>query len=519
LATTKKKSKSTDNKNYSIGEKIISNATYLFFDWFALAFFSFLFWFILGKTLSPSELGITSTSLNFIIFITGFSTLGVGVALQKLLPEIKEKNGINSVFSFVKLSIKPIFFSLLILLIFFLIFSQHLSNFIKMPNNVFLVTAVSSIIVSLYYFFGSTLYGIQNMKLYFLTDFLQVILKVVLAVLFVFINFSYFGAIIGFSLSHLLILFPRLNLKYFTSKTKGSYKKLFSFAFPALIYGLSFNIISNGSYIILTILKNTEVTGLFTIAFTITSTISVLTHLPNYALFPIVSGLSVNRKNKRKQGYLIGLVLRYSFFVMFPLSILLFIFSNQTVILFSKPEFLPSTKYFPFLVPAAMFSGFGAIFCSNLYAIGKPKIYRNVMLISAFSFLVSSLILTTYLSAIGLSLSYLIAMVVYFLLNFIYIRKYLKIVYFIKDIFKIVSASFIITLIFIILKPLIHNFLAIIIFVIPIGLLYLFLLLQMKFYRKEEIIILKFFGKKFPILGRFIIIIAEFIEKRIIQNN
>jgi len=514
-----KKSKLKNNKKYSIREKLISNATYLFLDYFVLAFFSFLFWLILGKTLSPSELGITSTSLNFIILITGFSTLGIGVALQKLLPEIKEKHGINSAFSFVKLSIKPIFFSLLMLLIFFLIFSQHLSNFIKIPYNIFLITVVSSVIVSIYYFFGSVLYGIQNMKLYFLTDFLQVILKVVLAVLFIFLNFSYFGAIIGFSLSHLLILGSRLNLKYFTSKMEGSYKRLFSFALPALIYGLSSSIISNGSYIILTILKNTEVTGLFTIAFTITSTIGVLIHLPNYALFPIVSGLSVNRKNKKKQGYLIGLVLRYSFFVMFPVSILLLVFSNQAVLLFSSSEFLSSTKYFPILIPAAMFFGFGAIFCLNIYAIGKPKIFRNTMLISSFSFLISSILLTNYFSAIGLSLSYLIAMIIYFSLNFIYIRKYLKIVYFTKDFFKILFSTLIITLIFIILKPLINNFLTLIIFIIPISLLYLILLSIMKFYRKEEIIILKTFGRKFPIIGKFILIIAEFIEKNIIQNN
>jgi len=41
-----------------IGEKLISNTTYLFLDWFVLGFFSFLFWVILGKTLSPHEVGI-----------------------------------------------------------------------------------------------------------------------------------------------------------------------------------------------------------------------------------------------------------------------------------------------------------------------------------------------------------------------------------------------------------------------------------------------------------------------------
>ncbi|MFB0544970.1 MAG: oligosaccharide flippase family protein, partial [Asgard group archaeon] len=63
----------------------------MFIDWLVVSIFAFLFWFILGKTLKTSELGIVSTSINFIILVSIFSTLGINNALQKIIPELKRK--------------------------------------------------------------------------------------------------------------------------------------------------------------------------------------------------------------------------------------------------------------------------------------------------------------------------------------------------------------------------------------------------------------------------------------------
>lgn len=89
-------------KKYHLGEKLISNTFYLFLDWFFIALFSFIFWLILGKTLNPSDVGIASTAISLMTFICTFSSLGIVNALNKLIPEIKEKEGIKGVYSFVK---------------------------------------------------------------------------------------------------------------------------------------------------------------------------------------------------------------------------------------------------------------------------------------------------------------------------------------------------------------------------------------------------------------------------------
>ncbi len=502
-------------KNHPIGGKLISNTVYLFLDWFVLAFFSFIFWLILGKSLSPLDVGITATAISLIISISNFSSLGINNALQKLIPEIKEKKGLKGVYSLVKSSTKPLLISLLIISLILLLFSNQFSSLVKIPHHAFLICIFSIIVISIYNLLGSVLYGLQKMRRYFLTDFVQVVLRVLFTGLLIFLGFSFLGPLIGFLFACLCVLSFRLSSDYFTNGKSPSYKKLFFYASPALISNIASILINRGEYIILTILKNPEITGIFAIAFTITSVIAVLPGTLNSGLFPIISALSIDKKTKKKQGYLIGLVLRYSMFLVIPSSLLLLIFSKQAVLLFSKPEFLPSTIYFPILIPGAILYGIGIIFYSDLYAIGKPKISRNIMVLSSLLFLTLSLILTNYFSALGLSISYLVAMLVLFSSGFIYIKKFVKLNLFTRDLLKILLSSLAIISILFIFKPFIQNVFVLGIILLPTSLLYLGILLFTKFYRIEDVKILRYFGKRTPNIGKHVLSIADFIEKRL----
>jgi len=516
-------------KKPRLGEKLISNTSYLFLDWFVLSLFSFIFWMILGKTVSPAGMGIVATSINLIMFISGLSILGIPTALTKLVPELKEKEGLKSVYSLVKLSFKPLLISLMVVSIVLLIFSNQFSLFIFHDSGssiklVFLICIFSTIVISIYDFLGSVLYGLQDMRRYFLTDFVQVVLKVLFTGLLIFLTLNYFIQyenylytlpLIGFVFAHFFALFLRFNPNYLTNGGSPSYKKLFFYASPALISSLFSGWISRGAYIILTFLKTTEVTGIFTIAFTISSVIGVLAHTPNTGLFPIISALSSHKKTKKKQGYLIGLVLRYSLFLIIPLSLLLIVFSKHAVLLFSKPEFLPSTQYFPILIPGAILSGIGVILNSNLYAIGKPKIRRNITVFSSLIFLISSLILTYYFSALGLSFAYFITMLFKSLVSFIYIKRSIKLNFFIGDLSKILLSSLLILLILFIIRPFIPNVFVLAVVLFPVSLVYLGLLLFANFYRVEDVRILRYFGEKIPALGKYILTIADFVESRL----
>jgi len=485
----------------------------LFINWFTGSFLALIFWIILGKTLNPSSVGVVSTLNNFVIIVSSLSTLGIVRALNKLIPEINKKEGVRSVYSLINLSLKPILISLMSIFFVFLIFSNQISSFLKVPYYAFLISIFSLMALSIWDFLLTVPYGLQNMKRMFISDFFQMSIRLLLTGVLIFFGLSYFGPLTAFFMGYLISSLYLFNINYI-KKTESTftYKQLFDYAFPALLAFFATSLVTNGQYIILTILKNTEVTGIFTIASTITSVIAMITHTLVTALFPIISSLSVDKKRKKRRGYLIGLVLRYSLFLTIPISVFTIIFAKHAIIFFSKTAFLPAEKYFLILVPASIFYGIGTLFLLNIYAVGKPKLYRNINLIIAFCFLILSLILINYFSALGLSISFFIVMLLRFLLSLSSLKKYIKIDLFIKDISKVLFSSLIIMSILYFMKPFINNIILLVMILIPISLLYLLLLLYTKFYRPEDIKILRYFGKRIPIVGNYISSIADFVE-------
>jgi len=503
----------------SIERKLLSNTIYLFFDWFVVSILSFSFWFILAKTLPTKEYGIVTTSINFIMIISAFSILGINVALSKLISELGHKKNFSEAHSYIKMSFKLISIVLLIISFLLFIFSTQISQFLKLPFNSILIIIFSIISITFYTFSGSILQGFQNMKKYFITDAFGYFFKISITLFLLFIGFRYLSPLVGFCLSYLFIFVSRLNLVYFKTKSNSaSYKKLFHYALPSLVTSITSSLLGYGNYIILTILKTPEITGIFAVAFTLSGLISILPNVLASALFPIISQLSIKQNAKNKQGYLFSLVLRYSIFLILPISILFLIFSKQAVLLFSSFDYLSATTYFPILIPAAVFVGLSTVFHVSLYGIGKPKIQRNTIVATTILFLLLSIPLTIYFSAVGFSMAYLISMMLLFVLNFIYIRKYLKPKFFIGDILKILFSSSIIALILYLIQPFIQNVFTLTLISIPIGLLYLILLLLTRFYRFEDTRLLEFFGKRIPFIDKYCVLLSNFIRKNFISK-
>jgi putative peptidoglycan lipid II flippase len=496
-----------------IGEKLISNTFYMFLDWIFLVIFSFIFWFSLGKTLSREELGAVSTLTSFIMLLSWISLFGVGLALQKLIPEFQRKNS-KKLYSLIRISLNPVIVVTGITLLILLIFSNQLSAILKVPRIGIFISIFSIFAIVPYGFFGSVIYGFQNMKKYFLTDLLQVLLRVLIAVPLIILGFRLYGPLVGFGLGYFIALFLRIDLKYFKNKnSQFSYKELFYYASPAFISTVASNVISNSQYIILTILKTTAITGIFTIAFLLTSVLGIMVSVLTSALFPIISSLSVNHKMKRRQGYLIALVLRYSLIIIIPLSAIFLIFSRWIILSFSSIEYISASDYFPILIPAAILSGIGGIFNNNLYAIGKPKISRNILVVTSLLFLTLSILAVQSFSALGLSFAYLTSMLFYFTLNLIYIRKFLMINFFIADILKILLSSIFIGLLLLFLYPFVYNIIIVVIASLASMIFYLFLLLFLKFYRAEDIKILEYFSKRIPQLNKYLSAVVDLLKK------
>ena len=486
-------------------KKLLSNSFYLFLDWLLLTAISFLYWLVAGKLLLPSEYGIVSASMNLAFFVASLALLGLNAATWKLISEFVARGKREKIGSLIKFCLKVCVFSDLVVLTTFLLFSKPLSTLFNLPEDAVRIIGFIVLFQTFSALFGMVMYGFQNMRGFLFTDVWAQLSKIITSAILILLGFSYMGPLFGLLFSFLVLTL--LRLKYLPFPLKGDkldYKKIFwVYAIPALISGISWMIFMNGQYVLLNSFRGSEETGFYTIAMLLTNPIITIPRTLNSALLPISSQLYVKKGKRKRHVKLIEMVFRYSLFVAIPLSLFLIIFSKQVIILFSRPEYLPATNFFYIVAAASIVYAIGNLFLNNLYAIGKTKLNRNIVVATTILFLIISPPLIISFGAGGLAAAYLIATIFLLLTSFYFLRRFLEIRIEWKDILKISVASslasFVVYVIAIHTTGLLMNIIACVIG----GSIYLLSLLILKFPKKEDIRLLEMILEKIGINSKF----------------
>jgi len=499
----------------SVSKKLLSNTTYLFLDWFLVSLIGFLYWFISGKILPPEEYGIVSTVVNFATFLSTFSLLGINTALWKLVSEYEAKKEVGKIKSLISFSYQIILLTNSLILISFLFFNNFISSVLKIPATASILIPFAMLSLTLASISGSIIYAFQNMKLYLSTDLLGILLKNVVTIFLIFLGYKYFGPIIGFIVCYFLIfVFRSIKISLKGRPSKIDKKEIFfEYALPAFISSLAWSIFSSGQYALLSMIQDTRATGIYTVALIITIPIIALPNTLSLALLPIVSSLSANLQTKNQQKRLIELVSRYSFFFSLPIALFLIIFSKQVIVIFSSEKYLEASNLFPVLAIASVIYGLGNVFISNLYAIGKIKINRDIVLLTVFTFLVIFYPLTKLYSALGMAISYFTSILILSIVSYFYIKKFLNVEMSKKDFKKILISSLISFSFLYLTTKITSGILIDLILLLFAVLIYLFTLALLKFYKREDIKILEFFEERVPILKKTIHSLKTFLEK------
>lgn len=494
------------------GKQLISNTFYLFLNYFVATVVSILFWLILGKLLIPEEYGTVTTAANFIYLMAGLVGLGLAQAVSKLISEHEKNVKTYFKYNFTWLTIANV-----ILILFLLLFSKPIYSTLKFGFNILLLCCLGIVAMSYSTYFSSVLLGLQRMKKFFTTNSISQVAKIVISIILIVLNFSFFGALAGIVSSLVIVTILQIDLSMFkdgTSPDKSGKSKLMSYSLSSLVVGMFLLFFSNIQYIILTSFKNPDLTGKFSVAMLMTIPIPVITNVISSSLFPIASRLS-KIKDDKKMTYLLSLCFRYSLVLISPILFWLIPFSQYAVLIFSSEKFLEAAPLFPILAFGAAFYGFANLFSSTLYASGRPKLNRNIVVTSSIIFLILSLSLTYYYSSLGLSLAYLFGTLIYFIFSLIFVVKYIRFRFNFKSISKIILSSIISFLLLYLFKPLVHGFYAFLLLV-PAVFVYLFLLYVLRFYTREDMSIIKYFSEKSPnFIKNLLTRISKLIEKRV----
>ena len=409
----------------AIKDKLISNTTYLGLNWVFNTLFFMFFWILLGKTIEPKSLGIVALSLQITTLLATLGLVGMGITVQKLISEMNEKKQKYKIQNLISFSLKVVLVSSLLFSgLFILVYNWFPSIFNLTPDVLWLVV-VSIISMSFATILASVHYGYQNMKKIFLTTFFGDLVLIAFTILFLYLGLDYTGAILAFAFSNIAMFLTRIKPYMLKSSKKGliTRKDIFKFSIPAFVVVFFMVVFNNSQYIILSALQTAETVGIYAVGMKIISVIAILPTIFSNALFPITSSLSAVKNGETKQSYLISLVFRYTAFIVFPLALFMTVFSKYIVLFFSTPEYLGATAFLPILVFGAVFLGLATQLLSSLYAIGKPKKYRDSYIISTIVYVLTAIILTYYFSVFGLAASYLISSFVMFAVTIFFIRK------------------------------------------------------------------------------------------------
>ncbi|MEM5847365.1 MAG: oligosaccharide flippase family protein [Candidatus Aenigmatarchaeota archaeon] len=502
----------------SLTRKMFSNSFYLFLDVIVVNLLGLIFWFFNARFLSPEEVGIVSTSINLALFLSSLSLLGFQGVLPKLIPEYLEKRQYNKIVSLSRLTLKVVLLSNTAIVLTVLLFLPLFQSLLNLPAKALIFSSFLLFSFTFSTFFGCIMWGFQNMRAFFSTDFVGVVTKLLLTIILLFFGFGYISPLIGVLLGYILIDLKRFRKSWFfpPSKEKINNREIFfDYALPYFITLVSGLVFSNFQILLLASLQGQYATGGYSIAFLIASLISIIPGVLSQALFPIISQLSVGKKIK-KQSYLIRLVLRYALFIVLPLAAVLIFFSKPLLLLL-RSEYIEITDILSILTTASILFGLGQLFSSNLYAIGKTKLNRNIWIVSAITFLLISPVLVSLYSAFGLAISFTLASLIFLILNYYFIKKTLKLKIDWTNLFKLTIPLFLLLFFFYIADAVEANLLIKIIFAFCGLFVYLILLVPLRFYKKEDLKILHIIVKKLPMMKKQFLILLKWFSKYVQQ--
>lgn len=495
------------------GEKLVGNSFFLFTDWAAVTVLSLLYWLIIGKTLPPESYGIISASVNFMIMVSGFTLIGMQLAVPKLVAEYSEIKQHEKMKSLIAFSLRVVITISVAASAVIVLLSGFLQNMLNLPAEALLIISVGIVASSLWSLSTSIIIGLQNMKYIFRTNLIGNILKIALAFLLIIFGFNYVGPLISVVASFILIVALRRKFLHLRSGKVGVDKKgiVMNYAMPAFIAGVVMMFFGSTPTIILNAIKGAAVTGLLAIAMTVSSPLAMIPSTLTQALFPITSALSTQASQKKKQMTLINLVTRYALFLTIPAFIILVVFSEKILLLFSRPEYLPAASLMPLVALSTVLLGMGGIFNSNIYAMRKPKVSRNIVIFSTALFLLFVFPLTYMFSSIGTAASYFAATLSYAALSYLYLRKSIGLRVFSVSVAKLLALNILFGLVLYSTRFPDNILIKFLVGILGI-LMYLGLPLLMKYYSAEDVRVITIIAQKSPVLKRQLNWLAKFIS-------
>lgn len=365
----------------AIAHPLISGSTIIFVGAMAASVLNYFFNLLMGRFLSVSEYG-TFAALISIFNIFSVFDIALTMVFSKFSASLagqKKEEKIGSLFIAGSIWVGIFSFALCLLLVFV---SPKISDFLNINSTILVII----IVVALFFSFLSAVSGgvLQGLLKFYSFSFIRIISSVsrlTLGIVFVFLGYKIFGAIMAFFLSSLaayIFAFYPLR-KYIMKKAEDGFtlsslhKKAYSYAVPVFLSNIGITALISLDIILVKHYFNSSIAGRYAALSLMGRAIFYFVSPISAVLFPIIA-----QKKERKEG-LTGTLLMSIALISIPaifLSAFYFIFPKLVL-----RVFFPGSEYAiiaSLLGPFSIFIIFYTIsfLLNNFYlSLSKTKIF------------------------------------------------------------------------------------------------------------------------------------------------
>lgn len=446
---------------------------------------------VLTKTIPIYDYGLWAQIIITIGLIPAITTLGFNVLLVTYIPTIKRKDHICNLFYS---CLCLILVASLVLTIILYIFSEQIA-FTLFDNKIVIVKtlAIIAFIESISLFYLSYFRATQQIIKYSKISSAKSIFKVSIITILVFLGYGLYGAVIGLTISSLLIL---IIVIYTVSIEIGlklpsfeNAKEYLSFGIPILPSIMSKWIVnSSDKYMIGGILGSTFV-GLYSTAYSLGS-LMLMFFAPIDFMLPMILSKTHVEKNEAKIKKILTYSLKYYLTLAVPAFFGLSLLSKPILTLLSTPN-IASKAYIitPLVALSILLFGIYSIYNKILILEKKTKVIGKIWTLSAILNVGLNILIVPHIGIIGAALTTLIAFSIALALVIYTSNQYISVDINIYYILKTLVASFLMSILIVLFYP--TGMATLVTLICFCCVFYIIIMLLLNGFTKEEILFLE----------------------------
>ncbi len=288
-------------------KKLFTNSFIIFVGATIGSVFSYLFNMMMGRMLGPELYGDFSALLSLLIIVSAGGTAVITVSM-KYSSDLYAKKNIGAIFKLFKYFTKYLLYAGALIFIVGLLLINPIADFLSISNKYAIIIVLASMVVGLIIMVNKgILQGVQNFKALSTIAIIEMVLRLAIGLLLVYVGFALYGAVLALVVATFLTYL--WSFKYLSNLFKGgktpnksfrfNKNEILGYSWPTLVTAVLLTLLLNVDILLVKHYFNPYDAGLYAAVSTVAKIIFYLTGPVVGVMFPMIS----EKKAKKEKHY------------------------------------------------------------------------------------------------------------------------------------------------------------------------------------------------------------------------